>query len=136
MVEQQNLLDGAGESGIPPTAAVETPKGVDAGAGGIPDTAAAETPNGVASPPAPGPVKPIAPYDPIPELNELILQNREDRASEVPAVHVNAPKVEINWLTHKKEGMRLKRLMEESPDGKKFPHMQEMWNGSTTDSWC
>ena len=113
-----------------------TTKGVDAGAGGVPDTAAAETPNGVASPPAPGPVKPIAPYDPIPELNELILKNREDRASEVPAVHVNAPKVEINWLTHKKEGMRLKRLMEESPDGRKFPHMQEMWNGSTADSWC
>ena len=41
--------------------------------------------------------------------------------------------VTINWGTHKKEGMRLKRLMEESPDGANFPHMVQMWNGSAAD---
>jgi len=51
------------------------------------------------------------------------------------ALHVTAPKVEVNWVTHKKEGMRLKRLMEESPDAQKFPHMVEMWSGSMAESW-
>ena len=50
------------------------------------------------------------------------------------ALHVTAPKVEVNWVTHKKEGMRLKRLLEESPDGQKFPHMVEMWSGSMAES--
>ena len=36
----------------------------------------------------------------------------------------------IDWTTHKKEGMRLKRLMEESTEGAKFPHMQSMFSGS------
>ena len=36
----------------------------------------------------------------------------------------------INWTTHKNEGMRLKRLMEESGEGKKFPHMQSMFSGT------
>lgn len=36
----------------------------------------------------------------------------------------------IDWTTHKKEGMRLKRLMEESAEGAKFPHMQSMFSGS------
>lgn len=48
---------------------------------------------------------------------------------------VNTPKVEINWSTHRKEGMRLKRLMEESPNGSSFPHMVEMWQGSAAATW-
>lgn len=36
----------------------------------------------------------------------------------------------IKWTTHKNEGMRLKRLMEESGEGKKFPHMQRMFSGT------
>ena len=50
-----------------------------------------------------------------------------DGATAPPAAQV------INWLTHKKEGMRLKRLMEESPDAVKFPHMVQMWNGGAAD---
>ncbi|CAL1164948.1 unnamed protein product [Cladocopium goreaui] len=40
---------------------------------------------------------------------------------------------EVNWSSHKKEGMRLKRLMEESSEGAKFPHMQKLWGGSAAD---
>ena len=41
---------------------------------------------------------------------------------------------EISWSTHKKEGMRLKRLMEESADGpKNYPHMAKMWSGTKED---
>jgi hypothetical protein len=40
----------------------------------------------------------------------------------------------IVWTTNKKEGMRLKRLMEESTEGAKaFPHMAKMWSGSKED---
>ena len=40
----------------------------------------------------------------------------------------------VDWVTHKKEGMRLKRLLEESADGaKSFPHMAKMWAGSKED---
>ncbi len=74
------------------------------------------------------------PLDTLPELNALILQNRA-RADELPKEPTPDKGKDINWVTHKKEGMRLKRLMEESSDGRKFPHMQEMWNGSTADSW-
>lgn len=48
---------------------------------------------------------------------------------------INTPKVEINWSTHRKEGMRLKRLMEESPNGVDFPHMVDMWQGSAAATW-
>ena len=41
----------------------------------------------------------------------------------------------INWTTHKNEGMRLKRLMEESGEGKKFPHMQSMFSGTKEATW-
>ena len=42
----------------------------------------------------------------------------------------------VDWTTHKKEGMRLKRLMEENAQGaSKFPHMAKMWSGSKEDSW-
>ena len=40
----------------------------------------------------------------------------------------------VDWVSHKKEGMRLKRLMEESADGAtKFPYMAKMWAGSKED---
>ncbi len=41
-----------------------------------------------------------------------------------------SPPMKIDWVTHKKEGMRLKRLMEESEEGAKFPHMKAMFAGS------
>ena len=41
----------------------------------------------------------------------------------------------LDWSTHKKEGMRLKRLMEESSEGEKFPRMKKLFNeGSKEDS--
>ena len=32
----------------------------------------------------------------------------------------------MDWTTHRKAGMRLKRLMEESSEGDKFPHMKNL----------
>lgn len=60
-------------------------------------------------------------------LEALIKEQKAREAEAVAADGVLQPS-EINWTTHRKEGMRLKRLMEESPDGKAFPHMMEMWN--------
>ena len=65
-------------------------------------------------------------------------QNQLAKAKQVKAEQgfvVHTPKVEVNWTSHKKEGMRLKRLMEESSDGAKFPHMQKLWNGTAAVPW-
>ena len=56
-------------------------------------------------------------------LQALMQQQKQREAAGVGMVR-------IDWTTHKKEGMRLKRLMEESPDGAKFPHMQQLFSGS------
>ena len=53
----------------------------------------------------------------------------------MPPVQLATPQVTINWSSHRKEGMRLKRLMEESPEAVKYPHMLEMWNKGSADSW-
>lgn len=42
-----------------------------------------------------------------------------------------APAEKINWSTHKKEGMRLDRLIESNREA--FPHMAKMWNGTNKD---
>ena len=57
---------------------------------------------------------------------QLALQNAQQFRAQHPVI--NTPKVEVNWTTHKREGMRLKRLMEESGEGAKFPHMQRLWS--------
>ena len=47
-------------------------------------------------------------------------QNAVAKAKQLKAEQglvVHTPKVEVNWSSHKKEGMRLKRLMEESSEG-------------------
>lgn len=76
------------------------------------------------------------------ELNgmEALLKQHAQREA-LPAVPappavapVDPPKETVNWVSHKKEGMRLKRLMEESAEGSKFPHMQQLWSGSAADS--
>lgn len=55
-------------------------------------------------------------------------------ASQNAAQPKSGQSYEISWSTHKKEGMRLKRLMEESADGQKnYPHMAKMWCGSKAD---
>ena len=45
-----------------------------------------------------------------------------------PAAPAGSNDIRIDWTTHKKEGMRLKRLMEESAHGaEQFPHMHKIW---------
>jgi len=65
---------------------------------------------------------------------EALLKQHAVRENQVPPPPADTDK-EINWVTHKKEGMRLKRLMEESSDGAKYPHMQNMWSGTATEPW-
>jgi len=68
---------------------------------------------------------------------QLALQNAEQfRAQNPGPISINTPRVEVNWSSHKREGMRLKRLMEESSEGNKFPHMQRLWNSGSAVSWC
>lgn len=42
-----------------------------------------------------------------------------------------ATKVKINWSTHRKEGMRLDRMVNSNAES--FPHMAKLWNGSNKD---
>ena len=79
-------------------------------------------------------VPPNGPQDRSLELAGLEALMQQQKLREAEPLQVNTPKVEINWSSHKKEGMRLKRLMEESKDGSQFPHMKEMWNGSAAES--
>ena len=84
-------------------------------------------------------VPPTGPQDRSLELaglEALMQQQKLREAAQAAPLEVTTPKVEINWSTHKKEGMRLKRLMEESPDGSQFPHIKEMWNGTSAESWA
>ena len=105
--------------------------------------------------PEAAPADPTAPSGPPDRTLELagleaLLKNQEVRlqiqnqqqlanAQQVRLQHgtvLNTPHVEINWSSHRKEGMRLKRLMEESSGGAKFPHMQKMWSGSAAVPGC
>eukprot|EP00435_Cladocopium_sp_Y103_P042312 s2212_g11.t1 len=49
------------------------------------------------------------------EHQQQLAQAKQVRAQQ--GCVLNTPHVEINWTTHRKEGMRLKRLMEESSEG-------------------
>ena len=53
----------------------------------------------------------------------------------VAPIQVETPQLTVNWSTHRKEGMRLKRLLEESQEGAKYPHMVELWNKGSSESW-
>lgn len=51
-----------------------------------------------------------------------------------PGPVAGPPADKIDWVSHKKEGMRLKRLLEESADGaKSYPYMAKMWAGTKED---
>jgi len=119
------------QSDEPFAASASSPEGSDVGKG--------ETGNGSGADALVEKTKPVEtkPSDTsLEELNAMILKNRSDRADELPKQSTpSVPGEVVNWVTHKKEGMRLKRLMEESSEGRKFPHMQEMWCGSAADSW-
>ena len=99
------------------------------------------------SPTVPPPAAPVAeaasPASEGPPNRELELAGMEALMKQHEAVQnsladmtVNTNKVEIiNWSSHRKEGMRLKRLLEESPNGVDFPHMKEMWQGTAAATW-
>lgn len=58
------------------------------------------------------------------------------REANQQAARRGAEEEKKDWTTHKKEGMRLKRLMEENADGATtYPHMAKLWNGSKEDTW-
>ena len=65
---------------------------------------------------------------------QLALQNAQQHMEQHPVT--NTGPSTVNWTTHKREGMRLKRLMEESAEGSKFPHMVRLWNSGAAVSWC
>ena len=65
------------------------------------------------------------------EINKFEAQRLLDAQDQKVSV---AALEKIDWTTHKKEGMRLKRLIEESCDGaQNFPYMAKMWAGSKED---
>ena len=85
-------------------------------------------------------LQPAAP-DRTLELNGLqalmaAQKGREQQRESLAHAATLTPATEkLDWTTHKKEGMRLKRLMEESTEGDKFPHMKKLFNeGSKEDS--
>lgn len=62
---------------------------------------------------------------------QALMQQQKLREAEVQATATGEGSItRIDWTTHRKEGMRLKRLMEESSEGKRYPHMQELFAGS------
>jgi hypothetical protein len=52
-----------------------------------------------------------------------------------PRVAVTAATEKLDWTTHKKEGMRLKRLLEDSSEGARFPHMKKLFNEGSKEDW-
>ena len=65
------------------------------------------------------------------EMEQLVLASKQQPvATPRPAAPQNVPD-SINWSSHRKEGMRLTRLMDSNQD--RFPHMLKMWNGSKKD---
>ena len=81
---------------------------------------------------------PSAPPDRSVEMAGLtaLMEAQKLREANQKPVQTTAEGQRIDWTTHKKEGMRLKRLMEENADGAtSYPHMAKLWNGSKEDMW-
>ena len=57
------------------------------------------------------------------------------QAHQVPRIALTAQTEKIDWSTHKKEGMRLKRLCEESTEGERYPHMKKLFNEGSKEDW-
>ena len=90
-------------------------------------------------------VSQLAPPDRTLELNGLQALMTAQKAREqqrlalaqaaAPTANLAPATAKLDWSTHKKEGMRLKRLLEESAEGDRFPHMKKLFNeGSKEDS--
>lgn len=76
-----------------------------------------ETPK-VATEVAPVSATPVVPPTPTPPQDRTLelaglqaLMEQQKLREQAEPLHVTTPKVEINWSSHKKEGMRLKRLI-------------------------
>ena len=65
-------------------------------------------------------------------LQALMSQHKQRQAQE--ASQMAEPMV-VNWSTHRKEGMRLKRLMEESSQGANYPHMKKLFTEGSKEAW-
>ena len=97
------------------------------------------------TPAVPAEVPQLAPPDRTLELNGLQALMTAQKAREqqrltlaqaaAPTANLVPATAKLDWSTHKKEGMRLKRLLEESAEGDRFPHMKKLFNeGSKEDS--
>ena len=62
-------------------------------------------------------------------------QEALQRAHQVPRVALTAASEKIDWSTHKREGMRLKRLCEDSAEGERYPHMRKLFNEGSKEDW-
>ena len=114
-------VDKSHESAKPADSAVESHGGANPGVG----SARASEPG---MPSTGGPVAPAseAPRAGQPSQANLVAMQQQRATMQ--------EQERVDWTTHKKEGMRLKRLMEESQDGAaRFPHMAQLWNGSKED---
>lgn len=63
------------------------------------------------------------------EVEGLVLRQLKSDSSAPPSAPAE---IKINWSTHKKEGMRLDRLIESNMAS--FPHMAKMWEGNNKDT--
>ena len=52
-------------------------------------------------------------------------------AQNTPRISLTPATERIDWSTHKREGMRLKRLCEDSGEGDKYPHMKKLFTEGT-----
>lgn len=79
----------------------------------------------------------LEPSEPVPaelaEIEGMVMADLKKPAGPTPTAPSTTTPVEIkiNWSTHKKEGMRLSRMMDSQAEA--FPHMMKLWSGSTKD---
>ena len=63
------------------------------------------------------------------EILELIQSGAQPGAAASASAADQPPGDKVNFVTHKNEGARMGRFMD-SQEGKKFPHMMELWQGT------
>ena len=116
---------------VPTPTAVATPVPVTPAAVATPVT---ETPTAVATGTLGGEASAAVPTpaDALQEMEALVQAGQAANQPQAPAARqVQQQAATVNWSTHKKEGMRLTRLMDSN--AATFPHMAKMWEGSKKD---
>ena len=63
------------------------------------------------------------------EILELIQSGAQPGAAASASAADQPPGDKVNFVTRKNEGARMGRFMD-SQEGKKFPHMMELWQGT------